>query len=207
MNTAIKWRVVTVSPVAGVGSPSILRRDMATFTVEQAQSFLSAAADEGAKWHGFSTLVLMSGCRPGELKALRWSDLDLERGPFSIQRHAQRIVGIGIVTGQTKTAGSRRPVAVGAGVVALLRRHRVVQAKERLAMGPLWTDHGLVFPSESGSILEDKRVHHVFRRVCERAGVPAIRPYDLRHSSASLLLAAGVHPRVVAERLDTPTST
>jgi integrase len=143
----------------------------------------------------------MAGCCPGELKALRWSDLGLDRGSFSIQRHAQRIVGVGIVIGQTKTAGSRRPVAVGADVVALLRRHRVEQAKERLAMGPLWTDQGLVFPSESGSVLEDKRVHHVFQRICERAGVPLIRPYDLRHRSARPLLAAGVHPRIVAERL------
>ena len=68
-------------------------------------------------------------------------------------------------------------------------------------MGPLWIDNGLVFPSETGSVLEDKRIHHVFTRIRERAGLPKIRPYDLRHSSASLLLAAGVHPKVVAERL------
>jgi site-specific recombinase XerD len=92
-------------------------------------------------------------------------------------------------------------VPLGADVVALLRRYRVEQSEERRRLGPIWEDNDLVFPSESGSLLEDKRVHYVFRRICERAGVPLIRPYDLRHSSASLLLAAGVHPRVVAERL------
>ncbi len=68
-------------------------------------------------------------------------------------------------------------------------------------MGPLWSDQGLVFPSEVGTPLEDKRIHVVFTRICRRAGVPRIRPYDLRHSCASLLLAAGVSPKVVGERL------
>ena len=68
-------------------------------------------------------------------------------------------------------------------------------------MGPLWQDHDLVFASQVGTPLENKRIREVFFRVCQRANVPKIRPYDLRHSSASLLLAAGVHPKVVAERL------
>ncbi|HLA80320.1 MAG TPA: site-specific integrase [Thermoleophilia bacterium] len=50
-------------------------------------------------------------------------------------------------------------------------------------------------------MIEDKRLREVFGRICERANVPKIRPYDLRHSSATLLLAAGIHPKVVAERL------
>ena len=64
-----------------------------------------------------------------------------------------------------------------------------------------WQDNGLVFASEVGTPLEDKRIRVVFFRICDRAGVPRIRPYDLRHTSASLLLASGVHPKVVAERL------
>lgn len=201
MNTAVKWRVIAVSPISGVNSPTIPRKEMQAFTAAQAQAFLAAAGQDGTKWAGFFTLALMAGCRPGELRALRWTDLDLEAGTFMIQRAAQRIVGVGIVIGPTKTAGSRRPVAIGPEVVAMLRRHRVEQVKERLAAGPLWTDQGLVFPSESGSVLESARIHRVFSRICERAGAPKVRVYDLRHSSATLLLAAGVNPRVVAERL------
>jgi len=68
-------------------------------------------------------------------------------------------------------------------------------------MGPLWHDNGLVFPNETGGYLEESRAHRVFERVCERAGVPATRVFDLRHTSASPRLAAGLHPKVVAERL------
>ena len=90
---------------------------------------------------------------------------------------------------------------IGPDVVALLARHRSEQSKERLAAGPSWTNHDLVFPSEAGGLLEDTRIRAIHRRICERAGVPAIRVYDLRHSSATLLVAAGVNSRVVSERL------
>jgi integrase len=106
-----------------------------------------------------------------------------------------------MVAGPTKTTTGRRPVALGADVVALLRKHRAEQAETRLRAGPLWQQLDLVFPNAFGGYLEGGTVERVFNRVCERAGVPRIRLYDLRHTSASLLLASGVHPKIVSERL------
>ncbi len=174
---------------------------MRTFAVQQARAFLDASVDEGLKWEAFFALWLNTGARPGELKALRWADLDLEAGTVSIQQSGQRVQGVGRVVGQPKTAGSRRPIALGDDMISLLRQYKSSQAAERLLMGPLWQDNGLVFPSELGTMIEDKRLREVFGRICHRANLPHIRPYDLRHSCASLLLAAGVHPKVVAERL------
>ena len=62
-------------------------------------------------------------------------------------------------------------------------------------------EYDLVFPSEAGTPLEDRRIHYVFKHLCELAGVKKIRPYDLRHCCATLLLSAGVNPKVVQERL------
>jgi integrase len=174
---------------------------MRTFTVEEARAFLAAAAAEGTVWEAFYHLALTTGLRPGELCALRWSDLNIETGTISVQQSVQRIKGMGRVVRQPKTAGSRRPIVLDADVIALLRRHRAEQNAERLRMGPLWRDQGLVFCSGVGTALEHKQRHEVFTRICRRAGVPRIRPYDLRHTCASLLLAAGVHPKVVSERL------
>ncbi len=138
---------------------------------------------------------------PHELGRLRREDVDHVAGTIRIQRQVQRLAGHGIIVGQPKTATGRRPVALGADVVAVVRRHRAVQTAHRLRVGPLWQNNDLVFASEIGTWVEQKQLRIVFARICERAGVPTIRPYDLRHSSASLLLAAGVHPKVVAERL------
>ncbi|MGQ9555052.1 MAG: tyrosine-type recombinase/integrase [Anaerolineae bacterium] len=107
----------------------------------------------------------------------------------------------GAARASSSTASGRRPIVLAANVVALLHKHRAEQNSERLRMGPLWQDNGLVFASKVGTPLEDKAMRAAFVHICKRAGLPVIRPYDLRHSSASLLLAAGVHPKVVAERL------
>lgn len=184
-----------------VEPPRVPRKEMRTFDVEQAQAFLAAAREESTTWQTFFTLALYTGAQPGELRGLRWEDVDLEAGTIRIQRHVQRLAGHGIIVGQPKTATGRRPVALGADVVAVVRRHRAVQAAHRLRMGPLWQNNDLVFASEIGIWVEKKQLRIVFARICERAGGPTIRPCDLRHTSARLLLAAGVHPKVVAERL------
>lgn len=200
-NVAVKWELLSRNPIAGVDAPSVPRKEMKTFDPQQARAFLDASAAEGLKWEAFFTLLLTTGARPGELKALRWIDLHLDAKAMAIQQNGQRVPGVGRVVGQPKTGGSRRQIALSVDDVSLLKRHRVEQNEDRLQLGPLWHDDGLVFCSEVGTMLEDKAVRRAFYRICDRASVPRIRPYDLRHSSASLLLAAGIHPKVVAERL------
>ena len=85
---AVKWRVLPANPIDGVDAPSVPRREMKSLTVEQAQGFLTAASGEAMKWQAFFSLALLAGSRPGELRALRWSDVDLECGLFTIQRAA-----------------------------------------------------------------------------------------------------------------------
>ena len=74
-------------------------------------------------------------------------------------------------------------------------------AAERLRLGSLWQHLDLVFPSDVGGFLDQDRVYRVFTRICQRAGVPKIRVYDLRHTSATLLLANGVDLKTVSARL------
>ncbi len=83
-----------------------------------------------------------------------------------------------------------------------LRAHRIAQAEERLRNGlGKAADGDLVFGDELGRPVDAPHVSHAFRTVLARAGLPRIRFHDLRHTAATLLLEAGMHPRVVAERL------
>lgn len=201
LNTAVRWQLLPRNPMDGVEPPRIARKEMRALDVAQARQFLAAAAEESPRWHAFFAMLVHTGCRPGELKALRWEDVDLAAGTVRICRHVQRLPGQGFVEGATKTASGRRTLALGPELVALLRRHRATQAAERLQLGPLWQDNDLVFPSQVGTYLEDKPIRRAFARILERAGLPWIRLYDLRHSAATLLLANGVDLKTVAERL------
>ncbi len=103
----------------------------------------------------------------------------------------------------TKTPRSRRSVPLPAEIMRRLQERRAAQAEERLRAGPLYAGHGLIFATATGEPIDlhSLRPRH-FRKVLERAGFPlTLRLYDLRHSCASLLLAAGEHPKVVSERL------
>jgi integrase len=124
--------------------------------------------------------------RRGELLALRWADLDLERAQLAIP---------------VSKSGHGRSVALDAGTVAVLRALRKRQASEKLAFGPDYAGGSYVFCREDGVPYAPDYVTRAFREAAEGAGLPRIRLHGLRHTWASLALAAGINPKVVSERL------
>src|SRR5205085_9115769 len=126
--------------------------------------------------------------------------VDLEGGTLTVRVSLQRI-GKKIEFVEPKTARSRRTIALPAVAVAALRRHRSRQLKERLVAGSEWKEHGLVFTSSIGTPLDSRNVTQRLQKILGHAGLPRMRFHDLRHTAASLLLAQGIHPRVVMEIL------
>lgn len=106
--------------------------------------------------------------------------------------------------GPTKT-GNRRDVEMTDVLAAALRRHRKQQAERRRAADPYWTVDprwaGLVFTSEVGTPLDPSHARRDFKKVCVKAGVPALSLYEMRHTVASLMVGADVPLREVADLL------
>lgn len=146
-------------------------------------------------------LAVTAGLRRGELLGLRWSDVDLERGTIQVRQTIQRVRGQGLVPSETKSQRSRRLVVLPAFAVAALKRHKAQQAQEKLLFGPAYQDNDLVFCKEWGAPLDGWWLSRYTQRILEKAGLPKIRLHHLRHTSATLLLAQGVHPKIVSERL------
>lgn len=136
---------------------------------------------------------------------LMWQDLDLDAGRLTICRALQRQKGKGLVFVDTKTHRSRRYVSLPAITTAALRAHRIRQATERLAAG--WSDEGLIFTNADGRRLCPSNVHESLQRRLKRAGLPAMRVHDLRHTAATLHLAGGTNPKIVQELLGHSTIT
>ncbi|HET6919688.1 MAG TPA: site-specific integrase [Jiangellaceae bacterium] len=101
---------------------------------------------------------------------------------------------------EPKTQRTKRTIRLPAVCVTALRQHADRQAEERAA-ARYWTDTGLVFTTRLGTAIDPRNVNRWLAELCKRAGVRSIRPHDLRHTCASLLLAQGVPARVVMDIL------
>lgn len=170
---------------------------MKVWTAAELKKFLDSVAQD--RLYAISVLASMTGMRRGELLALRWVDLDLEAAQVAVRRSSVA-VGYDVIDGETK-AGPARTVALDPATVAAMRAHRKRQLEERLAFGELWTDTGLVFAREDGTAIHPHSLMRFFEHRIKNADVPTIRFHDLRHTHATLGLAAGVPAKVMQERL------
>jgi integrase len=170
---------------------------------QELRRFLAAmAADRlAALWH----LDCTTGLRRSELLGAPWPALDLETGELAI---IQRLILVNhrpVIKRGTKTPKSARRIALDPATVAMLKTHRKAQAAERLAWGPAWQDHGLVFCREDGTPLYPNWVTNRFKKLVKdlaaELGLPPLTLHGLRHSYATAGLAAGVPVKVMSERL------
>jgi integrase len=142
----------------------------------------------------------MTGMRRGEAIGLRWNDVDLEGGRLSVRR-ALIPSGREVIVSEPKTAKGRRVIALDPGTVGVLKAQAARQLDEQKEWDDAWVESGLVFTQENGAALDPETVTRHFRQAVKRSLLPLIRLHDLRHTHATLALQAGIHPKVVSERL------
>ena len=145
--------------------------------------------------------ALLTGMRPEEFLAVKWGDLDTQRKTIKVRRALVRHKGEWVFT-EPKTSRSRRTIVLPESLVHKLVIHRQKQSFDEQKAANLWDKNDLIFCGEFGVPLAIPNLtYRYYRPILEKAGLPRIRLYDLRHSHATLLLAADEHPKVVAERL------
>jgi integrase len=166
------------------------------FDAAEAARFLEATRSD--RLHPLWALLVDTGVRRGEACALRWDDVDWD-GTVTIR--ANRVhAGRQVVEGTTKS-DKVRTVHLDARTVAVLRRWHKDQMAERLAVGPSYVESGYVFTNEIGEPIRPGSVSYAFTKASRAADVRHIGVHGLRHTCATLLLAKGVPPHVVQERL------
>lgn len=191
--------LVSRNVVSLVKAPRIERREAQTLTVDQAKRLLEAA--HGTPLDGLLEVALTTGMRRGEMLALRWNDVDLERGTAFVRRTLNKIARYGVIENEAKTKASRRRIELSSVVVEALKRRRTQQEQIRLAAVDGWQDQDLVFCDEKGCPFVPNTLLSRYRKLLKQIGLPRMRFHDLRHSAATILLAAGVHPKKVQELL------
>jgi len=192
--------LIPTNPARSVEAPRKALVEMRTWTRDEAVRYLGHVANDRlfAMWR----LFLTTGMRRGEVAALRWGDVDLDAARVSIRQTGNVIDRVWTVgTPKGRGRGATRLLSLDPGTVAALRAHRDRQSYERSAAGEFWQENGLVFCRENGTPLNPTRIGQRLTVRAGQAGLPHIRVHDLRHTYATLALLAGVHPKVVSERL------
>lgn len=198
LNTAVKRRLIPWNPAEHVELPERSRPATSVWSPEQLGAFLDSIADH--RLYAYFHIVAFAGLRRGEALGMAWEDIDFDHGLIRVR---QQLVdaGRGAYLGPPKTRSGVRRVPVDAFTVDVLRAHRRKQQDEQTRWGRAWADTGLVFTREDGTAFRPEYLTHLFKRLVDAANLPRIRLHDLRHTSASLALAAGIPIKVVSDRL------
>ena len=201
LTQGVRWGWITHNSAIDASPPRVPLKELKPPDPDQVVRVFHLAEESDPELATFIMLAASSGARRGELLALRWSDIDLDRGRLSIERGIVR-VGDDIIEQGTKTHQSRR-ISLDAGTVAALRAHEVLMIQRAQAASSVITSQSFVFSHsvDCSSPWHPDSTSRAFRRICQQAGVEDVRLHDLRHYVATRLLAAGVDVRTVAGRL------
>jgi integrase len=198
LKQAIRWQLLTSNPSAAVTPPRIERREMKTLDADAAAALIEIA--RGGTLFVPILLAVMTGMRRGEIAALRWRSIDLDGGQLAVVASTEQVRRDSREK-PPKSGRSRRAIALPALMVDELRRHRLAQAQELLQLGVRPTDDTHVCLQTDGASWRPSMMTAAFARLLRASGLPRVRLHDLRHTHASHLLAANVHPKIVQERL------
>lgn len=198
LNQAVRRDHVARNVATLVGKPRAKTKEFVPLTPDKARTFLKAF--RGDRLEALYTVALAPGLRKREALGLSWDDVDFTSRQLSVFASMQRVRGKRERV-EPKAEKSRRRIALPEIVVTALRRHKTRQLRERLLAGERRQEHGLVFTTTIGTPIDGRKINGYFKSILARAGLSPKRFHDLRHTCASLLLAQGVHPRVVMDIL------
>jgi len=199
LDYAVKMGVVVRNVANVVQPPRVQRVTMSTLSPEEVTRFLDAARE--TDYYVYFSALLYTGLRRGEMLALRWRNLDLDNTALTVVETAYKLGNGDYIIKEPKTAQSRRTVTLPSSLVELFKVYRADQELLRIQLGVSLNADDFVFIRSDGSPINPSAVTLAFKRILRQAGLRRIRLHDLRHTHATLMLTAGVHPKVVSERL------
>ena len=198
LDQALRWNLIARNVATMVDAPQVRRQEVQPYTPEEARIMLQAISQD--RFEALYSAAMALGIRQGEALGLKWPDLDFGTGTLTVRNSLQRVGGK-LTLVEVKAQKSRRTITLPAVVIAAFRRHRERQDDERRFAGERWQETGFIFTTSIGTPLDGSSVTHRFQAILKTAKLRRIRFHDLRHTCATLLLAQGVHPRVIMEIL------
>ncbi|WDL97949.1 tyrosine-type recombinase/integrase [Alicyclobacillus sp. ALC3] len=196
---------IAKNPMEDVVKPRDRTAERPFLNKEQSLQFLETAKSD--RYYSVFAFLLLTGARPEEAFGLKWADVDLNARTVNIRQAHKKKPGGGWELTDLKTVKSRRQLDIGRLLADVLRAHREEQARLRWVLKDEWEDNGFVFTTHRGTPVDICSVRKHLKTVLNRAGLPPMPLYSLRHSHGSLLLEENVHIKTVSDRLGHANAT
>ncbi|MEQ8235276.1 MAG: tyrosine-type recombinase/integrase [Syntrophomonadaceae bacterium] len=217
---AFKWQLVIRNVADAVEPPRFKRKEMKVMSKEQVLEFIKKI--EAHRDYAIIYVALYTGLRQGELLGLTWSNVDLACKTLFVRQQMQYLKGKGYIYREPKTPKSRREIPLSAEVITLLKEIHREQAQLKLMASPIgkdqqdldpslipgekselleYEDNDLVFCLNNGKPLDPTNLTKRFKKLARKHGHPEMRFHDMRHTFATLMLAAGVEAKKVQDLL------
>ena len=198
---AVRWGWIATNPATNATPPRLVRADLSPPNVDQVGKLLQQASTDDPDLGRFLHVAASTGARRGEICALRWRNLDAKLNTLTIERSIIEIPG-GIAEKDTKNHANRR-MALDPGTLSVLEEQRRDALKRAAQSGAKLTDESFIFSREPDGLIPwiPGNVTRRFQSLRRALGYDSMRLHDLRHFTATRLMAAGVPVRTVSGRL------
>ena len=200
LTQAEKEMLVPYNAAAKATPPRTTKKDPNYFQPETVAAILEALESEPLKWHLITHLLIVTGCRRGEIMGLKWEKIDFENNRVKIDRALVSSKSKGVYEESTKTSDIRL-LHLPKETMDLLRQHKREQLRLQLANGDRWLHTGYVFTQDNGDHMSPDSITGWLKDFSARHGLPHINPHAFRHTVASVLLANGTDIVTVSKQL------
>ncbi len=197
---AEKEMLVPYNAAAKATPPRVKKKDPNYFQPETISAILEALESEPIKWRLITHLLIVTGCRRGEIMGLRWEKVDFENSRIKIDRALVSSKSKGVFEETTKTSDIRY-LTLPEETMDLLKQYKREQLRTQIANGDRWLHTGYVFTTDNGDHMNPDSITGWLKDFSARRGLPHINPHAFRHTVASVLLANGTDIVTVSKQL------
>ncbi|WNF35212.1 site-specific integrase [Bacillaceae bacterium IKA-2] len=200
LSDAVDWEYIEKNPAKKAKPPRSEKTKITTYTIEGLHLLFESAKTSEIYFPIIFTAAYTGG-RLGELRALCWSDVDFSNKKIYIRKTACDVKGEGVVIKHSTKSGKERAVMIGKRLLEFLENHKRKSDDRKTILGSSFNPHDLVFHNTKGNYLDVRDLTRAYKKAIKTADLPDCRFHDLRHTHATILLQANVHPKIVSERL------